>query len=136
MENSTDHHHVFRLRPGEDLRGSIEHMLAERNIDAGWITSCVGSLRTFCLRFANEQTASVRNGYFEIISLSGTVSRNGCHLHIAVADNTGTTIGGHLLHGCTIYTTAEIVLTQSGNYLFKRESDPESGFQELWIGTS
>jgi len=134
MENSADRHHVVRLHPGDDLRGSIENTLAACKIDAGWIISCVGSLRRYCLRFANEQAPATRNGYFEIISLAGTVSRNGSHLHIAVADNTGATIGGHLLHGCTIYTTAEIVLAQSGTYVFKREPDPDSGFKELWIG--
>jgi predicted DNA-binding protein with PD1-like motif len=134
MGNSTDRAHVIRLRPGDDLRGCIEKTVDEGKIDAGWIVSCVGSLRSYCLRFASRQEPSTSNGFFEIVSLSGTVSRNGCHLHMAIADSTGTTVGGHLLHGCTIYTTAEIVLTSSGNYVFKRAHDPDSGCNELWIG--
>ena len=134
MENSRDSHHVIKLRPGDDLRGCIENTVAQGKMEAGWIVSCVGSLQCYCLRFANRQEPSTATGYFEIVHLSGTVSISGCHLHVAIADGNGTMIGGYLLPGCTIYTTAEIVLTQSGNYVFKREHDPDSGFKELWIG--
>ena len=36
--------YVFRLKPGEDLRNSIEAIVKEKNIEAGWINTCVGSL--------------------------------------------------------------------------------------------
>src|SRR6478609_1901438 len=102
--------YVFRLKPGEDLRMSIEAMVKEKNIVAGWINTCVGSLTDYAIRFANQQEGVHGSGHFEIVSLTGTVSVNGSHLHISVSDNAGKTIGGHLMDGCIVYTTAEIVM--------------------------
>ncbi|MEH2445742.1 MAG: DUF296 domain-containing protein [Nostoc sp.] len=34
----------------------------------------------------------------------------GVHLHIAISDQEGKTIGGNLDDGCIIYTTTEIVI--------------------------
>ena len=115
--------YAFRLKPGEDLRKGIDAIVKQNNICAGWINTCVGSLTDYTIRFANLQEGSSGSGQFEIVSLTGTVSVNGNHLHISISDSTGKTIGGHLLEGCKIYTTAEIVIGFSDNYEFKREKD-------------
>ena len=128
-----DTSHVIRLLPGEDLLVSIRQFLIKENILAGWIASCAGSLSEYTMRFANERQAATRNGYFEIINLTGTLSVNGSHLHICVSDNTGKTTGGHLLKGCKIYTTAEIVLIESGKYIFTREPDGSTPWNELQV---
>src|SRR6187200_2344706 len=112
--------YVFRLKPGEDLRKSIEAIVKEKNIEAGWINTCVGSLTDYTIRFANQQQGTHGSGHFEIVSLTGTVSVNGSHLHISISDSTGKTIGGHLLEGCIVYTTAEIIIGESKTMLFKR----------------
>jgi uncharacterized protein len=67
------------------------------------------------------------------VSLTGTVSVNSSHLHISISDSTGKTIGGHLMQGCKIYTTAEIVLVESGKYIFTREKDGSTSREELQI---
>lgn len=72
-------------------------------------------------------------GHFEIVSLVGTLSANGSHLHLAVADSTGRTIGGHLLDGCRVYTAAEIVLGELPALDFRRETDPAFGYLELVV---
>jgi uncharacterized protein len=133
MKNTNDISYILRLRPGNDLRLSIEKFAAENDIKAGWIVTGVGSLTGYSIRFANKKNPVTRDSFFEIISLSGTVSVNGCHLHISIADDKGTTIGGHLLNGCIIYTTAEIVVTESAKYIFKREKDDVTGWKELRI---
>jgi hypothetical protein len=125
--------HAFRLKPGQDLRTAIELYVKEHKIVAGWIATCVGSLTNYNIRFANQQNGSMGSGHFEIVSLTGTVSTNGSHIHISVSDSTGNTIGGHLLQGCTIYTTAEIVLQSDSNYVFKREKDGSTPWEELQI---
>jgi predicted DNA-binding protein with PD1-like motif len=51
-------------------------------------------------------------GKFEIVSLTGTLSVGCHHLHVAIADSTGAVFGGHLLPGCVVRTTAEIVLVR------------------------
>ena len=125
--------HVFRLTPGQDLRQEIQKYVNEKNIKAGWINTCVGSLTSYVIRFANQVAGSMSTGHFEIVSLAGTVSINGSHIHICISDPAGTTLGGHLSDGCLIYTTAEIVLSSSDEFEFFREPDERSGWNELKI---
>jgi predicted DNA-binding protein with PD1-like motif len=61
------------------------------------------------------------------------LSTEGSHLHISLSDSTGTTIGGHLVDGCHVYTTAEIVLGIMPDYRFAREQDSASGYKELTV---
>ncbi|MEO7307240.1 MAG: PPC domain-containing DNA-binding protein [Ferruginibacter sp.] len=93
----------------------------------------VGSLTNYKIRFANQPDGSSDSGHFEIVSLTGTVSTNGSHLHISISDSTGKTIGGHLMEGCTIYTTAEIVILSSNEFVFKREKDGTTPWEELQV---
>ncbi len=65
---------------------------------------------------------------FEIIALNGTISTMGVHLHIAVSDREGKTIGGHLDYECIIYTTAEIVIGVSKEFTFNRTFDRQTGY--------
>ena len=125
--------YIFRLNPGEDLRKSIEAFVKEKNIIAGWINTCVGSLTDYMIRFANQQEGIRGSGHFEIVSLTGTVSVCGSHLHISISDSTGKTIGGHLLEGCMIYTTAEIVIGTTTAYEFTRKKDGTTKWEELQI---
>lgn len=97
--------------------------------------SCAGSLTDFNLRFADQPNGSTGHGHFEIVSLSGTLSTHGSHLHLAIADEQGRTIGGHLLDGCRIYTTAEIVLGASLTHVFVRERCGSTPWEELQVLT-
>ena len=133
MKNRGDIAHVLRLMPGNDLRLSVENFVKEYKIQAGWIVTCAGSLTSYSIRFANQNKSVNDSGHFEIVGLAGTVSVNGCHLHITIADDKGKTIGGHLMHGCKIYTTAEIVLVESGTYIFTRQIDETTSWRELQV---
>lgn len=124
---------TFRLKPGQDLLDEIERFVAENNIRAGCILSAVGSLTQATLRFANRNTYHTCTGHFEIVSATGTVSTHGCHLHIAISDGNGQTLGGHLVSGCTIYTTAEIVLAVFPHLVYRREPCELSGYDELVV---
>jgi predicted DNA-binding protein with PD1-like motif len=123
----------FRLKPGEDLKAEIEELVKQRRIEAGIILTCVGSLTDVTLRLANQDGPSNWHGHFEVVSLVGTLSINGSHLHLSVSDSTGQTIGGHLLEGCKIYTTAEIVLGVMPDLRYVREPDPTFGYRELVV---
>ncbi|WP_046243588.1 PPC domain-containing DNA-binding protein [Hymenobacter terrenus] len=125
--------YALRLRPGEDLRQRLTAFVQSQHILAGTMLTCVGSLTVATLRLANQEGPSVYQGHFEIVSLVGTLSTNGSHLHLAVADSTGRTIGGHLLDGCLVYTTAEIVLAELPALEFRREPDPTFDYQELVV---
>ncbi|MBK9937007.1 MAG: DNA-binding protein [Chitinophagaceae bacterium] len=125
--------HAIRLKPGEDLKSGIEKVVKENNIRAGWVATCVGSLTDYSIRFANQPDGVMGTGNFEIISLVGTISINGSHIHISISDGTGKTFGGHLMPGCKIYTTAEIVLQSTDKYEFTREKDGSTPWEELQI---
>ena len=126
--------YTFRLKPGDDLFDSIETFVREKKIEAGCVLSGVGSLKRAVLRLANRDFHSEYEGHFEIVSITGTVSVHGSHLHIAISDGDGKTIGGHLVSGCKIYTTAEIVLAVFKDTVYKRELlENDSGYEELVI---
>ncbi|MCX8062448.1 MAG: DNA-binding protein [Anaerolineales bacterium] len=127
------HLHTLRLLPGQDLRDEIQHFVNTQNIQAGVILSAVGSLTHATLRLAKHSSYSKFEGPFEIVSMTGTVSVHGSHLHLAISDGEGKTIGGHLLSGCTIYTTAEIVIVELEDVVYYREPCPLSGYNELVV---
>ena len=115
------------------FEAGLAEFVATNHIQAGFILSAIGSLQTASLRFANQPTSEVLDGKFEIVALNGTLSVHGSHLHLAIADETGRMLGGHLTEGCIIYTTAEIVIGESPNLTFLRSPDVQTGFLELDI---
>jgi predicted DNA-binding protein with PD1-like motif len=125
--------HAFRLRPNQDLKVALDSFVLDRQIEAACVVTCVGSLRKAVLRFADQGVATEIEGKFEIVSLTGTLSAHGSHYHISISDSEGRTLGGHLLEGCLIYTTAEIVLAELPGLRFLREHDSESGYDELAV---
>lgn len=133
MEQTNLSVYAFRLKPGEDLKAGIENIVKEKNIRAGWIATCVGSLTQYTIRLANQPDSSTGNGHFEIVSLVGTLSTNGSHIHISISDSTGKTFGGHLMEGCKVYTTAEIVVQATNQYEFARENDGTTPWKELQV---
>jgi predicted DNA-binding protein with PD1-like motif len=90
-------------------------------------------LRCAPLRYAGRSETTRLEQKLEIVSLVGTLSRHGCHLHIALADENGQVRGGHLMDQSRIYTTAEIVLGIIPGISFRRAPDPVTGYQELLV---
>lgn len=124
---------ALRLRPQQDLIVELEAFIYRHKFEAACVLTCVGSLTTAVLRLASHDQATTYTGHFEIVSLTGMLSVHGLHCHIAIADSTGRTIGGHVLKGCQIYTTAELVLGILPHVSFRREADLETGYRELVI---
>ena len=123
----------LRLKPGDDLRRVLEAWMGQQQEQAGCVISAVGSLSLAQLRFAGAAEASTISGDLEILSLAGTLSADGAHLHITIADSTGSVIGGHLCHGSLVRTTAELVLGLLPQWRFRRVLDPATGCAELQI---
>ncbi|MBN2118874.1 MAG: DNA-binding protein [Anaerolineales bacterium] len=61
--------------------------------------SGVGSLTHANLRLANRDFYTEYESHFEIVSITGTVSIHGSHLHIAISAGAGKNVGGHLVAG-------------------------------------
>lgn len=123
----------LRLQPDQDLRQALQAFAIAHAIEAGFILSAIGSFKQVALRFADQSTSTVWQGRYELLSLAGTLSVHGSHLHLAIADSTGQAFGGHLTEGCIIYTTAELVIGCSPDHVFRRTLDDQTGFSELQV---
>lgn len=126
----------LRLAPGADLRGALEAQLREHHCQAAFVLGAVGSLSRARLRFAGRQDFETLEGDLEILSLAGSLSVDGAHLHIGVADRDGRVSGGHAGRGCIVRTTAEVLLALLPGWTFTREPDPDTGFDELAVRRS
>jgi predicted DNA-binding protein with PD1-like motif len=133
QQSTAVRHFAFRLLPHQDLRQSILQFAETNNVLAGAVVTCVGSLESVNLRFANQSESSRMEQNFEIVSLVGTFSTSSAHLHLSVADKHGVMTGGHLLGGNLIYTTAEIVIVELLDLEFAREEDSTYGYHELVV---
>lgn len=129
--------YTFRIKPGKDLKAEIEKFIKAKNIQAGFIVTCVGGLSQAVMRMAgaqpDKQDIRTYEGDFEITSLVGTVSVNGVHIHMAISDKEGQSFGGHLKEGTIIHPTAEIVIGEDEQGKYTRELDEETGFPELVV---
>ena len=125
--------HAFRLTKGMDLKKSIEQYVVDHKIKSGVILSAVGCLYQVCLRTADGVTVKQINEDHESVSATGTLSMDGCHIHVSLSDVTFKTIGGHLKDNCLVNVTAEIVLGEFDEFEFTREFDESTGYKELVI---
>ncbi|MCS6929263.1 MAG: DNA-binding protein [Saprospiraceae bacterium] len=126
--------YALRVKPDQDLRQALLTFARQHQLLAGCVVTCVGSLRRAHLRFADQNEGAVLEGRYEIVSLVGTFhAQAGGHFHIALSDEQGRTIGGHLLDGNIVYTTAEIAVMEGIELEFRRELDDSTGYRELKI---
>lgn len=129
-----NHVYALRLGPNQDLKQEIMAFVKANNIQAGYIVTCVGSLKKANLRLANQPEATTWTEKFEIVSLVGTFGvDSGIHLHASISDGTGKTFGGHLMDGNVIYTTAEIIIGEVLDVKFYRKLDSITTYNELFI---
>lgn len=141
-------HVAVRLKPGEDVLGTLQEFVVRHGIAACAIVSSVGSLTHAAIRYANQPGTTRLEGHFEICSLIGTLecaapgealngadaeALGGAHIHLSISDGEGRMIGGHMMRGCHVYTTLEIVLLVLDGLSFTREHCDASGYSELVI---
>lgn len=120
-----------RLKRGQDLREGIESLVKENDIKAGVIISVVGGLKSAKLRMGDGKTVESWDEALEIVSGTGTLSQDDCHIHVSLSRQDGSVIGGHLKHGCIVKETAEIVLLVFDNVKYVRKPDESTGYDEL-----
>src|SRR3990167_7613498 len=95
---------AVRVPPGKDLVKEIERIVLEHSIEAGVILSGVGGLAKSKIRVPviDGKTKYIYPENLEIVSLDGTVSKNGVHIHVSGSDVDGKVWGGHLKEGSTV----------------------------------
>lgn len=123
--------HCVRLHRGDDLLLSIYEICKEKNIKAGTVLSAVGCISKGKVRDASGITIRDILEDCEIVSLNGTVSAKRCHLHISLSKENLSTIGGHLVEGCIVNTTCELIIAELPDIKIDVEDDPETGYDEL-----
>ncbi|MBN1879687.1 DNA-binding protein [bacterium] len=133
MRTCNSEFHILRLKPSQDVYRELTRFLAEKEVSAGALISAVGSLSDVCIRLAGATEQKSLTGRFEVTSLSGSLCQDGIHLHLTIADHDGHCLGGHLLQGCRVHTTLELVIIAFDDIRFKRPFDPETGYDELII---
>ncbi len=104
----------LRLDPGEPLLESLEQYISDMNIRDAIVFSSAGSLSHCCFHIVSgdgthpsDNEFIELSGSIEIISLSGIIVDYEPHLHICIGKDRVLN-GGHLEHGCIVYTMAEI----------------------------
>lgn len=130
--------YAVRLNRGQDVKNSILKFVKENDMSAAVMICSVGSLSKVCFRLPVQEGKKIEvftlEEEMEIISINGRVSANGhAHLHISICDRKGCVFGGHLLDGCIVRTTLEIVILDLEDKRFITEVDDETGFDELVI---
>lgn len=120
---------AFRLQRGDDLRACIEEKC--KDINTAIVLSGVGCVYHAHFRLADATYYFDSEEDYEIVSLNGTISNGTAHIHIALSDNKGNTIGGHLENGCLINTTCEVVLGILEEYESQRTFDEKTGYDEI-----
>lgn len=120
-----------RLHRGDDLLLSLQRLARENEVRAGVVLSGVGCVLRARVRDAGGVKIRSIDEPCEIVSLTGTVSVERCHVHIALSREDLTTLGGHLVEGCIINTTCELVLLEMPDWRFGVEQDEETGYDEI-----
>jgi uncharacterized protein len=123
----------LRLHPGDDLRVALERAFDATGAQAAFVVAGIGSLSAARLRLAGAADATLLNGDLELLTLTGTLSPDGAHLHASVSDADGRVFGGHVSAGCIVRTTAEVLIALLPDWSFSRAVDPTTGYAELLV---
>lgn len=120
-----------RLQNGDDLLIEIKKIAKEEKIQAAVILSAVGCVSKLRVRDASGINIKELDEGCEIISLNGTVSEERVHLHISFSKEDLSVIGGHLVEGCIINTTCELVIQELKQWKFESVNDNQTGYKEI-----
>ena len=110
---------VVRLEPGEDILKSIEKIVAENKLLSGHL-SLIGAVSKVHLGYFDREEMAYKDFTIdedlEVVSCVGNISRLNegyvVHAHVVASDATGKCYAGHLMEGCTVSVTIEIVITE------------------------
>lgn len=130
---STARFYALRLLPQQELLSALRDFIRSNGLRAAWISGCVGSLSDVAFRYAGREETTLMSGKFEVVSLIGTLENGGEHLHLSIADENGQMTGGHVMDGCLVRTTLELVIGELNDISFSRQPCTYSGYDELFV---
>lgn len=100
---------ALHLDPGSDVRRSLEQ-LARSEQASGFVLSVVGNLSQATFGCPGRNAPTVLSGELEIITLQGTISPEGVHLHLSFSDGNCQVWGGHLEHDSLVLKGADLLV--------------------------
>ncbi len=100
---------ALKLSPGSDLRLSIEKLGRDQH-SSGFVLGVVGNLSQASFQCPGRKDPTVLEGNLEIITLNGTFSPNGVHLHLSLSDGDCQVWGGHLEPGTLVLKGADVLV--------------------------
>ena len=109
----------LKLAPGSDLRLSLEE-LAQRDGLSGFVLGVVGNLTKASFQCPGQAEPTVLEGDLEVITLNGTFSPEGVHLHLSLSDGACQVWGGHLEPGTIVQKGVDLLI----GVLEQREGRP------------
>ena len=109
----------LKLAPGSDLRLSLEE-LAQRDGISGFVLGVVGNLTKASFQCPGQVEPTVLEGDLEVITLNGTFSPEGVHLHLSLSDGACQVWGGHLEPGTIVQKGVDLLI----GVLEQREGRP------------
>ena len=129
---------VFRLERGSDLLNSIRSAAEGAGVRAG-LFMCIGGLSRARLGFyigSGRYKALDIEGPLELVACVGNLACGPSgelivHAHACVADEEGRAYGGHVLEGCSISPTGELIVMELSGAELRREVDEETGLKLL-----
>jgi predicted DNA-binding protein with PD1-like motif len=129
---------VARMEPGEDILATIGKIADSYKIQSGSLT-LIGAVSRAHLGYFDRKSLEYKSFTLEedleVVSGMGNISRlrdNSVvvHTHIIVSDEKGKCYGGHLMPGCEVSVTIELVIHEMDANL-RRAKDKLTGLNLL-----
>ncbi len=129
-----------RMSPGEDILKGLERICAENHINNGFILSGMGSMAKVAF-YDPVALPDKKAGYgysepilmegpLELLSMTGMICHNTegeclLHVHFTFSDQKGNAYGGHVIEGCKVLLTTDILIGEIEGLEMGREYDPD-----------
>jgi predicted DNA-binding protein with PD1-like motif len=118
------------MDPGEDVLESIEAVAKDNSVKSGQLT-LIGAVSKAKLGYYHREAAEYRHITIdedvEVVSCMGDISSHEenivVHAHMIVADEAGKCYGGHLMSGCEVSVTIELVILETAIELTRKRDD-------------
>ena len=131
---------IARMEKGEDILKTIEVVASNHGVKTGQLT-LIGAIEGAHLGYFNthslEYVDFTVEEDLEVVSCMGDITTldDGSlvvHAHLIAADEKGTCYGGHLLQGCKVSVTIELVIFETEDEI-KRARDDRTGLNLMDI---
>ena len=129
---------IARLESGDDILQSIQKIAIENEIQSGQL-SMIGAVSGVHLGYFDREQKTYKEFIvaedLEVVSGIGNITKHDgshvVHAHLVAADERGRCYGGHLLEGCEVSVTIELVIIEIPEV--KRATDEPTGLKLLDI---